>query len=104
MHGKPSRPLSDYRALAELRYPVRLFITRADILRAHEDPAGAMSLLEAGSRKLIVTYRDETLHEAAKLLRNNIGRLRVVDGKDRRRVAGYLGRPGKQISLTLNFG
>jgi hypothetical protein len=41
-----------------------LFITRADILRAHdEDPAGAMSLLEAGSRKLIVTYRDETLHE-----------------------------------------
>jgi hypothetical protein len=62
-----------------------------------------MSLLEAGSRKLIVTYPDETLHEAAKLLRNNIGRLRVVDGKDRRRVVGYLGRPGKQISLTLNF-
>jgi len=104
LHGKPSRPLSDYRALAELRYPVRLFITRADILRAHdEDPAGAMSLLEAGSRKLIVTYRDETLHEAAKLLRNNIGRLRVVDGKDRC-VVGYLGRPGKQISLRLNFG
>ena len=54
-----------------------------------------MSLLEAGSRKLIVTHPDETLHEAAaKLLRNNIGRLRVVDGKDRRRVVGYLGRPG----------
>jgi CBS domain len=62
-----------------------------------------MSLLEAGSRKLIVIDPDETLHEAAKLLRNNIGRLRVVDGKDRRRVVGYLGSPGKQISLTLNF-
>jgi hypothetical protein len=39
----------------------------------------------------------------AKLLRNNIGRLRVVGGQDRR-VVGYLGRPGKQIPLTLNFG
>jgi hypothetical protein len=37
-----------------------------------------MSLCEAGSRKLIVTHPDETLHEAAArlLLRNNIGRLR----------------------------
>jgi CBS domain-containing protein len=44
---------------------------------------------------LIVTHPDETLHEAAaRLLRNNIGGLRVVDGKDRRRVVGYLGRPG----------
>jgi len=68
LHGKPSRPLSDYRALAELRYQVRFFITRADILPAiDEDPAGAMSLLEAGSRKLIVTYRDETLHEACQV-------------------------------------
>ncbi len=54
-----------------------------------------MSLLEAGSRKLIVTYPDETLHEAAaKMLRNNIGRLPVVDRKDPQRVVGYLGRPG----------
>ena len=45
-----ARSLSDYRALAELRYQVRLFITRADILRAHdEDPTGAMSLFEAGA-------------------------------------------------------
>jgi hypothetical protein len=41
--------------------------------------------------------------KTAKLLRNNIGRLRVVDGKDWC-VVGYLGKPGKQISLTLNFG
>ena len=67
-----------------------------DILRAlEEDPSGAMSLLEAGSRKVIVTYPDETLHEAAaKMLRNNIGRLPVVDRKDPRLVVGYLGRPG----------
>ena len=71
-------------------------ITRGDVLRAlDEDPSGAMSLLEAGSRKVIVTYPDETLHEAAaKMLRNNIGRLPVVDRKDPQHVVGYLGRPG----------
>ena len=71
-------------------------ITRGDILRSlDEDPSGAMSLLEAGSRKMIVTHPDETLHEAAaKMLRNNIGRLPVVDRKDPQHVVGYLGRPG----------
>ena len=59
-------------------------ITRGDILRAlDQDSSGAMSLLEAGSRKVLVTYPDETLHDAAaKMLRNNIGRLPVVDRKD----------------------
>jgi chloride channel protein, CIC family len=71
-------------------------ITRGDILRAlDENPSGAMTLLKAGSRKVIVTFPDETLHEAAaKMLRNAIGRLPVVDRKDPRRVVGYLGRPG----------
>jgi CIC family chloride channel protein len=71
-------------------------ITRGDILRSlDEDTSGAMTLLEAGSRKMIVTYPDETLHEAAaKMLRNNIGRLPVVDRKDPQHVVGYLGRPG----------
>ncbi len=71
-------------------------ITRGDVLRSlDEDPSGAMPLLEAGSRKVIVTYPDETLHEAAaKMLRNNIGRLPVVDRKDPQLVVGYLGRPG----------
>ena len=71
-------------------------ITRGDILRSlDEDPSGAMTLLEAGSRKMIVTHPDETLHEAAaKMLRNNIGRLPVVDRKDPQHVVGYLGRPG----------
>ncbi len=71
-------------------------ITRGDVLRAlDEDPSGAISVLEAGSRKVIVTYPDETLHDAAaKMLRNNIGRLPVVERKDPRHVVGYLGRPG----------
>jgi CBS domain-containing protein len=71
-------------------------ITRGDVLRAlDQDPSGAIGVLEAGSKKLVVTYPDEVLHEAsAKMLRNNIGRLPVVDRKDPRRLVGYLGRPG----------
>ncbi len=69
-------------------------ITRGDVLRAvSEDPA--MTVLQAGTRNPIVTYPDESLHEAsAKMLRNNIGRLPVVDRKDHSRAVGYLGRPG----------
>jgi CBS domain-containing protein len=71
-------------------------ITRGDLLRAlNEDPAGVMSVLDAGSREPLVTYPDETLHDAAaKMLRNNIGRLPVVDRADPGRVVGYLGRQG----------
>jgi chloride channel protein, CIC family len=70
-------------------------ITRGDVLRAlDQDPSGAMTLLEAGSRKVIVTYPDEVLHlAAAKMLRNNIGRLAVVEREDPRHVVGYIGRP-----------
>jgi CIC family chloride channel protein len=71
-------------------------ITRGDVMRALDaDPSGALTVLDAGSRDVVVTYPDEMLHDAsAKMLRNNIGRLPVVDRKDPRKVVGYLGRPG----------
>ena len=71
-------------------------ITRGDIMRAlDKDPSGAMSVLDAGTREVIVTYPDELLHDAAaKMLRHNIGRLPVVDRGNQRQVVGYLGRPG----------
>jgi len=71
-------------------------ITRADILRAFDkDPAGTMTVREAGCARVVVTYPDELLSEAsAKMLRHNIGRLPVVDRNDPRRILGYLGRPG----------
>jgi H+/Cl- antiporter ClcA len=71
-------------------------ITRGDVMRALDsDPSGTGSVLDAGTRDVIVTYADETLHDAsAKMLRNNIGRLPVVEREDPRRVVGYLGRPG----------
>lgn len=69
-------------------------ITRGDVLRALEQGAdGSMTVLEAGSRNLIVTYPDEILQEAVtKMLRSDIGRLPVVDRQDPRRLIGYLGR------------
>jgi H+/Cl- antiporter ClcA len=71
-------------------------ITRGDVLRAlDQDPSGAMTALDAGTRDLTVAYPDETLHEAsAKMLHRNVGRLPVVDRGDTTRIVGYLGRPG----------
>jgi chloride channel protein, CIC family len=71
-------------------------ITRGDIMRAFEkDSEGKMSVLDAGTRKVVVTYPDELLHDAAeKMLRHNIGRLPVVERSQPTRVLGYLGRQG----------
>lgn len=78
-------------------------ITRGDVLRAIEqDPT--MTVLDAGSRSVVVTFPDEALHEAAeKMLRYNIGRLPVVDRADQRRVVGYLGRPGILAARLRKF-
>ncbi|MGD0207542.1 MAG: chloride channel protein [Verrucomicrobiota bacterium] len=69
-------------------------ITRGDLVRAiRADPAGNMSVLDAGETRLVVTYPDESLHDAvAKMLRHDIGRLPVVKRDEPGRVAGYLGR------------
>ena len=69
-------------------------ITRGDVLRAIEEGADTdTTVLDAGSRQLVVAYPDELLHEAVtKMLRNDIGRLPVVSREDPRRLVGYLGR------------
>ncbi len=44
-----------------------------------------MTVQEAGSTRLVVTYPDELVSEAAaKMLRNDIGRLPVVERADQR--------------------
>jgi len=70
-------------------------ITRGDVLQALEQGMkdDNTTVLDAGSRSLVVTYPDELLHDAVtKMLRNNIGRLPVVSRKDARQLIGYLGR------------
>ena len=71
-------------------------ITRGDVVRALEQAKERnLTVAEAGQANLIVTYPDETLHDAiAKLLRHGIGRLPVVDRAAPKRVVGYLGRAG----------
>ncbi|HZP17463.1 MAG TPA: chloride channel protein [Terriglobales bacterium] len=78
-------------------------ITRGDILRGLEkDPS--MTVFDACSQNVVVTYPDEALHEASeKMLRYNIGRLPVVERDDPRRVVGYLGRPGILAARLRKF-
>jgi len=69
-------------------------ITRGDIIRAlGKNRAQDLTAAEAGSTELIVAHPDEPLHAAlTKMLRENIGRLPVVDRDDPAHIVGYLGR------------
>jgi CBS domain-containing protein len=69
-------------------------ITRGDVLRAIEQGAnGDTTVLDAGTRQLVVAYPDELLHEAVtKMLHYDIGRLPVVTREDPHKLVGYLGR------------
>jgi CBS domain-containing protein len=71
-------------------------ITRSDLVRVLEqDPEGEMTVLEAGSRSLIIAYPDEPLKDAVgKMLKHGIGRLPVVSRDNPRELLGYLGRTG----------
>jgi chloride channel protein, CIC family len=69
-------------------------VTQGDLLRALQtDPAGEMTVLDAGTRSLIVAYPDERVFDAVmKMLENNIGRLPVVDRKDPHKLLGHMNR------------
>ncbi|MGI8955527.1 MAG: CBS domain-containing protein [Chthoniobacterales bacterium] len=71
-------------------------ITRGDVVRAFERSRDeTFTVLEAGQTELVVAYPDETLYDViAKLLRNDVGRLPVVDRAAPKKVIGYLGRAG----------
>jgi len=67
-------------------------ITRGDVVRAMQRN-GDVTVLEAGQQSLIVTYRDELLDDAiTKMLRNDVGRLPVVERANPAKLVGYLGR------------
>lgn len=71
-------------------------ITRGDVLRMLErNQDESMTVIEAGTRDLLVTYPDELIHDAiCKMLQNDIGRLPVVSRENPRELVGYLGRAG----------
>jgi chloride channel protein, CIC family len=80
-------------------------ITRGDVLRAlDKDSSGSMSVMEAGSTHLVVTYPDELVSEAAqKMLRFEIGRMPVVSRGDERTILGYLPRAGILAARLRRF-
>jgi H+/Cl- antiporter ClcA/predicted transcriptional regulator len=69
-------------------------ITRGDIVRnLRRNQPAEMTVAEAGSTDLMVTFPDEPLHAAlTKMLHRNVGRLPVVERKNQTTVVGYLGR------------
>jgi CBS domain-containing protein len=69
-------------------------LTRGDLMKALSRADSAeVTVKMAGSSDLTVTYPDELAEEAvAKMARQAIGRLPVVDRSDPTRLLGYLGR------------
>jgi H+/Cl- antiporter ClcA/CBS domain-containing protein len=69
-------------------------VTQGDLLRAiAQNPEGAISVFDAGSKELITAYPDELVHDAMQsMLRHNIGRLPVVRRDDSRQMVGYFNR------------
>jgi CBS domain-containing protein len=69
-------------------------VTRGDLLKAlKQDPTGQKLLVDAGSSRPVVAFADEPLNDSInRMLKNNIGRLPVVDRTNPRKVVGYIGR------------
>jgi H+/Cl- antiporter ClcA len=68
-------------------------ITRGDLIRAIEKNPNGCTVLEAGSRHLIVTFADEILQDAVtSMVHHDIGRLPVVRRDNPQKIVGYLGR------------
>ena len=68
-------------------------ITRGDLIRAIEKVPNGCTVLEAGTRHLIVTFADEILHDAVtRMVHHDIGRLPVVRRDNPQKIVGYLGR------------
>ncbi len=67
-------------------------ITRGDVVRALQNDPNA-TVLEAGTRNLVVAYPDELLRDAVdRMLEHNIGRVLVVSRENPAKLLGYLGR------------
>lgn len=80
-------------------------ITRGDVVRALEhDGHGDMTVLQAGSRDVIVAFPDEPLRDAVgRMLKHDIGRLPVVSRDDPQRLVGYVGRSGIMKARLKRF-
>ncbi len=79
-------------------------ITRSDLMKAMERGRDAATVLDVGSRRIVVGYPDELLRDAVKrMLDSGIGRLPIVERENPRRLVGYLGRAGVMAARVRMF-
>jgi len=81
-------------------------ITRSDLMKAMErkEEEPERTVLDAGSRTLVVAFSDELLRDAVRrMLENDIGRLPIVRRDDPKILVGYLGRAGVMAARVRAF-
>ncbi len=68
-------------------------VTQGDLLKAVDQNSSGKKIIDIASTNLVTAFTDESLFDAvAKMLRNNVGRLPVVERQNPRKLVGYLGR------------
>lgn len=73
------------------QFPTKM-VMRAEA-EAQEQESMEATVLSASTTDVVVTFPDETVHDAAeKMLRYHIGRLPVVERRDHKRLIGLLTR------------
>jgi H+/Cl- antiporter ClcA len=80
-------------------------ITRGDVLRSlQESPEGTISVLQAGSRSLVLADPDEPLSEAvARMLEHKLAHLPVVDRDNPQHLVGMLSRESIMLAYEKRY-
>jgi CIC family chloride channel protein len=94
MRERPALNLTDGLPIVGSDGRLAGMVTQGDLLRALKaDPQGEITVLEAGSNRLIVAYENELVFDAMhRMLENNIGRLPVVSREEPGKMVGYFNR------------
>jgi H+/Cl- antiporter ClcA/predicted transcriptional regulator len=79
-------------------------LSKGDMLLALEEGNAGMSVIEVGSRHPIVTFEDETLHDAlGRMLAHDVASLPVVERGDVGKMVGFLTRASMLESRLGRF-
>ncbi len=69
-----------------------------------ENPAGDVTVLEAASKRLVVTHADERAFDALyRMIQHDVGRLPVVERGNPKKMVGFLNRSSVLSAWTRQF-